>query len=334
MRHRYFVYGWPFLLVLCLSLACFPASAQTLSEQKSVVTFILGTVHPLNPDKTRMKDQDGKDMEVEMPLGTGFFVIYPDARGGPDFIFCYLATAKHVLKDFDGTYLPKIKLRLNLKSPSDGNGFDLATEIPVADQSGNLLWLHSKNEADDLALFPLLPDQKKYDFKGIPVLMFVDDSSLKSDAVEEGDSLYFIGLMEQYYGSKKNHPVVRRGTLALMTDEQIPTPTGQQSVFIAELESWPGNSGAPVFLNLGGLRKNALFLTGSIKLMGILVGGFLNNMSAPVIGRPVTFFEGNGANTGVSFIVPAPRIKEILDAPEVQHYRDDQVQRSLKSKAQ
>jgi hypothetical protein len=60
--------------------------------------------------------------------------------------------------------------------------------------------------------------------------------------------------MTQYYGESKNYPVVRRGSLALMTDEQIDTPTGKQKAFIAELASWPGNSGSPVFLSLTGLR--------------------------------------------------------------------------------
>ena len=58
--------------------------------------------------------------------------------------------------------------------------------------------------------------------------MFVTDAQLKSDAIAEGDNLYFIGLMTQYYGNKRNYPVVRRGTLALMTDEDVATPAGDK----------------------------------------------------------------------------------------------------------
>jgi hypothetical protein len=124
--------------------------------------------------------------------------------------------------------------------------------------------------------------------------------------------------MAQYFGAKKNYPVVRSGTLALMTDEKIDTPTGPQNVFIAQLESWPGNSGSPVFLNLGGLRGNALNVYQKISFLGILVGGIMNKASGSVVGQQqsTTVTMGNDFNTGVSFIVPAPGIREILDSPE------------------
>jgi len=45
-----------------------------------------------------------------------------------------------------------------------------------------------------------------------------------------------------------------------MTDEEIDTPTGRQHAFIAELTSWPGNSGSPVFLNIAGYRQGSVML--------------------------------------------------------------------------
>lgn len=131
-----------------------------------------------------------------------------------------------------------------------------------------------------MVVVPLLPNQETVDFKDIPTAMFVDETTLKTDAIEEDDNLYFIGLMAQYYGVKRNYPVVRRGTLALMTDEPINTPNGQQKAFIAELQSWPGNSGSPVFLNLGGLRGNSLMLGQRLRFLGILAGGFLIQVQA------------------------------------------------------
>ena len=297
---------WALLAVLAFLSFQEVVIAQSLAEQKAAVTFIFGTVHPLNADKTPVKDAKGNPIELEMPLGTGFFVSYPDPRGGPDYSFVYLVTAKHVLRDFSGTFLPKLKLRLNLKSPSEQTGFDFITEVPVRNKNGDLLWFHTEKETDDLAVLPILPDRQKFDFKAIPISMFVDDASLKSDAVEEGDNLYFIGLMAQYYGSTRNYPVIRRGTLGLMTDEKISTPTGMQKVFIAQLESWPGNSGSPVLLNLGGLRSNSIYAGSKLRLLGILEGNFLNKIAGSVVGNPgVTMTNGNDFNTGISFIVPA-----------------------------
>jgi hypothetical protein len=119
----------------------------------------------------------------------------------------------------------------------------------------------------------------------------------------------------------------------MMTDEKITTPSGQQNVFIAQLESWPGNSGSPVFLNLGGLRKNIMFVGSKVSLLGIMVGEFMNRISGSVVGEEsLTMMWGNDYNTGVSFIVPAPRIREILDLPEVRSDRERQLAIILKQK--
>ena len=117
------------LTVLTFQVGFAPALGQSMTAQKSVVAFIFGTVHPLNQDKTPMKDPAGKPLEVDMPLGTGFFVSYPDTRGGPNFIFGYFVTAKHVLRDFDGKYLPKVSVRLNRKSDPGQAGVDFITRL-------------------------------------------------------------------------------------------------------------------------------------------------------------------------------------------------------------
>jgi hypothetical protein len=49
----------------------------------------------------------------------------------------------------------------------------------------------------------------------------------------------------------------------MMTDEEIDTLAGPQKLFIAELQSWPGNSGSPVFLSLGGVRGSVIIAGGS-----------------------------------------------------------------------
>ena len=300
-----------------------PASfGQDVSEQKKAVCFVFGTVHPRNPDGTPVKTSAGKPLAVEQPLGTAFFVMYPDTRGGPDFGFVYLVTAKHVLKDADGTFLKQVKVRVNLK---DEKGVDFIPNIPVADSSGNLLWFHDTNDAVDVAAVGLLPDREKVEFKAIPIAWFVDDATVASQKVSEGDALYFIGLMTQYYGERKNYPVVRRGTLALMTDEQIETPTGLQNAFIAELASWPGNSGSPVFLNLSGLRQGGLALGTNLKFLGILSGSFINRFRGTTV--EATVVEGNDFNTGISFIVPAARVKSVLDSGAAKANRDEQIQR-------
>lgn len=303
------------------------STARAITEQKQTVVFLFGTLHPLNSDKTPMNDANGHPLEVESPLGTGFVIKYPDPRGGPDFGFIYLVTAKHVLRDFDGTFLRKLKVRMNLKKPTDDTGVGFITDVPVADANGNLLWLHDeKDPTNEAVALPFFPDAQTFDYRVIPLSMFVTQEQLKSEAVAEGDNLYFIGLMAQYYGSKRNYPVVRRGTLALMTDEEIATPAGPQKAFIAELQSWPGNSGSPVFLNLGGVRGSTIFAGERFSFLGLVLGGYRNELDAPVVGEANKIFKsGDQLPIGVSFIVPASRIRDVLDSPVAQNRRDAEI---------
>jgi len=162
--------------------------------------------------------------------------------------------------------------------------------------------------------------------KTIPIQMFADESLLREYKVSEGDAIFFVGLMPQYYGDKKNYPVVRRGTLALMTGEKIRTPTGQQNVFIAEMISWPGNTGSPVFLNLTGLRDGSLALGSNFRFLGLLSGDFLNKIPATALDAAQVLL-GDGARTGISFIVPADRLKAILESAPARAQRDAAVQR-------
>jgi hypothetical protein len=316
-----------FVLFVGFAAMCNQSASQAITEQKQAVAFLFGTLHPLNADKTPMKDSNGHAIAVEAPLGTAFFVGYPDPRGGPVPSHVYLVTAKHVLRDFDGAFLPKLKVRLNLSNPIGDKGVDFLDDVPVADEKGQLVWFQDETDStNEAVMLPLLPDGQKFSYKWIPLEMFVTEAQLKSDAVVEGDNLYFIGLMAQYYGANRNHPVVRRGTLALMTDEKIATPAGQQKAFIAELQSWPGNSGSPVFLNLGGLRGGGLQLGQRFSFLGLVLGVYKNELAAPVVGSDKTVFkQGDQLPIGVSLIVPASRIREVLDSPAAKARRDAEI---------
>jgi hypothetical protein len=92
--------------------------------------------------------------------------------------------------------------------------------------------------------------------------------------------------MEQYYGIKRNYPLIRRGSLALLTGEYIETPSGRQQVFIAELQSWPGNSGSPVFLQRGRQTRMAPRRDHS-KFLGMIVASFVNRFSMTRLERCV-----------------------------------------------
>jgi hypothetical protein len=298
--------------------------AEPISEQKEAVVFIFGTIHPLNPDKSPMRGADGKPMTIEVPLGTGFFVRHTNEVSGRE--ISYLVTARHVLQDVDGAWLPTINLRMNLKSPAGDVEYGFINDVPVSDAQGNLLWLHSDEAAADVAMLPLLPDTNVCEYASISSKDFLNETALQSGSVSEGDGLYFIGMMAQYYGAKRNYPLVRHGTLAMLTDEKIDTPTGPQKVFIAELESWPGNSGSPVFLERNAPRNpragHARDLSAPV-FLGVVVASFLNKVTVPLGGGRARrqLQAGDTANTGVTCIVPASVLAEILDSGAARRYR-------------
>ena len=313
--------------LMALSYAQF-STGQSINQQKKAVVFIFGTVHPINPDRSAITDTEGHRVAVEIPLGTGFFVDYPNQGRGSRYKVSYLVTAKHVLQDADGSFLPNVKIRLNLKYPVGDSEFGFITDIPVTDAQGHLLWFHSENQAEDVVATPLFPDDREFDVTAIPTTMFLNGRTLQSGAVAECDELYFIGLMEQYYGAKRNYPLVRRGTQALLTDEDVDIPTGRQRVFIAALESWPGNSGALVFL-LRGHRDTASASVGNVGFLGIVVASFMNKVSIPLITEPPgrQLEGGDKANTGMTCIVPAAVIVEVLGSLPAQLDRDARIQR-------
>jgi hypothetical protein len=257
-------------------------------------------------------------LAIDVPLGTGFFVGYEDQRPGATGTFSYLVTAKHVLKDVDGSFLPKITIRLNLKHSADDSGVGFISDIPVTDAQGTLLWLQSEDSAQDVVALPLSPNEGEFEFATISTGMFLNEGAVNFGDVAEGDGLYFIGLMEQYYGIKRNYPLVRRGTLALITDEPIETPMGPQRVYIAELESWPGNSGSPVFLLRDGHGSGAD--ANSSTFLGMLIASFLNKFT--VLSNGAQLEGGDKSNIGVTCIVPAAVIRQVLESPAAQQERE------------
>jgi hypothetical protein len=309
-------------LLIVLSLPVGVMAQTTPVDLKKVVCFLFGTVNPRQPNGDAVKSPSGSDLVLhDAPLGTSFLVAYPDERLGPGGIFVYLVTAKHVLKDYDGKFLRKAQVRLNLKTGLTAESDD----VPISDDKGNLLWFQDSTDTTNEAVaLPFLPDQTKFDFKAVPTSLFVTDETFVKSNISEGDRLFFIGMLPQYYGQNRNYPVVRTGTLALLTDEKIPAPTGPHHVYVAEVSGWPGNSGSPVFLQLGGVRGGSLFLGTDVRMLGILLA-YNNNRISAKIDENLQYEWGTGENTGISYVLPATDLMAVLNGPAAKADRDRQI---------
>jgi hypothetical protein len=189
--------------------------------------------------------------------GTGFLVFVGDSRL-PGRGVIWLVTNKHMLHPPDRPYFDKVTVRVDTKKPSQDGGYVSEITLPVTDPAGNQLWVTDTDESVDLALSVAIPTAD-VDFDTIPTDIFATKETFKTQRINENDDVFFTGLYAGYLGNKRNFPIVRHGKLALVTDERIPIdphdPSKTEELFLAEVTSFGGNSGSPVFLRVGGIRE-------------------------------------------------------------------------------
>ena len=252
-----------------------------------------------------------KSQEGFIPRGTGFFVGLKIPSKPKSFVLC-LVTAKHVLcRPGTTQFVDTVYLRLNKK----GGGAELAA-IPIKSQGKDkTLFMHS-DVSVDLAAIPMLPDQKKYDFRFIPEQLILSKTSSANLSSYEGFEVFFPSLFSPYPGSGDMHPCVRFGRFALITDEKIIWQGKPTAMYLIDTGSRGANSGAPVFFyadtGSGPAGQSAL------KLAGILQGTFGNTSQEITEGNktPRAF-----SSTGIAAVIPAYKLHELLFGDEMKKKR-------------
>ena len=143
-----------------------------------------------------------------------------------------------------------------------------------------------------------------------------------------GDDMFFLGLFAPYFGQTKNYPIVRFGKVALLTDERVPwkerkdQPIKTLELYLAELQSWAGNSGSPVFFYLDPTRDPGTIRIGppALLLAGVMKGYFYSD--------PTEIFSIESAqkqyshgNIGIAAVTPAYKLFKLLQSDEVKNLR-------------
>lgn len=274
-------------------------AAPIPSEVKSVVAFIF-------------IEKEGK----LIANGTAFFVGVKN-RSDANVFSVYLVTAKHVLyKPNTSEFLDKVFIRLNKKVGGSEIGI-----IPIkAEGDKRTVFFHS-DPSVDIAVIPFLPDQKKFDFKFLQDDLITTKDEYKNLKISEGSDVFFTGLFTPYLGAEKNYPVVRFGRVALVTDEKIEWQGKQMDLYLIEVSSYAGNSGAPVFFYLGSDREPGRLVVGSpiLKLAGVMQGTFLDAQEIKMIETkkiPISL-----SNMGIAAVVPAYKLHEVLFNEELKRHR-------------
>lgn len=255
--------------------------------------------------------------------GTGFFVFYPEKRLGENLGFVYLVTNRHVAQPEidEGHIYPVIStnLRLNLREKQNGE-LSEDSALPASAR-----WHFPSDDAVDLAAMAILPDEKKYEFVSFPVSSFVTEDVVKTRAIGEGDSVLFAGYFYQFPGTERIEPIIRQGILAMMPREEMQTTLNKAGrLYLADLHVFNGNSGSPLFVNVGGARNGVLNLGGfPYLLIGVVSGYYYENSDLTLTVTTSTITGKLGANSGIALVVPADQVKALLDSSELQSERDN-----------
>jgi hypothetical protein len=248
--------------------------------------------------------------------GTGFFVS-AQVPGHPDRWFVYAVSNWHVVKDTGNSVM-----RLNR---TDGGHDSIETEPHE--------WTHIPG-GNDIAVRLLRVQEGDYKIQFLsPPIMFDPDNNLSQIGV--GDDVFMIGIFLDYDGIETNEPALRFGNISIMS-APIKQPTGSyERSIVIDTHSRNGYSGSPVFVyrTTGGTflessPHNMLVPMGHIlKLLGIHWGQFpeawqLKSQTGVKVGPAAqaalitdgAYVEGL---SGMTCVIPASRILEILDLPKL-----------------
>jgi hypothetical protein len=185
-------------------------------------------------------------------------------------------------------------------------------------------WFFPADEGVDLAILNIAPDPKKYSYIQIPENILVSSEQLKSGEVGVGDPVSFAGYFSNFPGQIRMEPIVREGVIAMLPQEKLDTTLHKRGrLFLADLHAFHGNSGSPVFVDLGGIHGN-VFAPERYLLLGIISGYYPESAGFSVPAATILTGEVRD-NSGIATIVPAEELTKLLYSPAVKADRDNQV---------
>lgn len=247
--------------------------------------------------------------------GTAFLVQVPvDETSG----VLHIVTARHVA-DAVG---PNCVIGMNGK---DG--------LPLFAKSQDSGWFyHPTDDSVDAAVLPFASSRiLDYDISPIPVEIFATDQRMAEYDLGLGDEVFTVGLFTRYFGRSRLIPIVRTGNIAMMPKDKVPlTNFGLADVYLVEGRSIGGLSGSPVFcretvqmpaMDQKG-RKRAIAGVGRIHMLGLVHGHW---------DLPREFADAEqteAVNMGISIVIPANKILEILLCPDLVEARNAAVQKT------
>ena len=261
--------------------------------------------------------------------GSGFFVGV-QLEQNHECTQLYVVTAKHVLKD-----ITRPVLRVNLLE----GGLDYL-ETDREDWKAH-------PEGDDLRVYPIELDPRKYSVQCAFVSDFVDYR--RNSLLLPGDEVFMVGRFFSHEGKQQNAPSVRFGNISMLAIETMKTyEDHDQQTFLVEQRSLPGYSGSPVFVFLDPSQpRPPLWIAASNRIGKVnlettgpwLLGvdwvhihnyeEVLENTAPKKIAVPLRWVK---SHTGMAGVIPAWRLLDLLNSEEFIMQRKKEDQRISKQK--
>ena len=167
-----------------------------------------------------------------------------------------------------------------------------------------------------------------------------------------GDEVIIVGLFTRRAGEEKNLPILRVGNIASMPEERVNTKFGLVEAYLVEVRSIGGLSGSPVFVFLGGSQIPA-FAGGrsdpAIRVIErntytilddhgggdrfFLIGLVHAHWDIKDMEIDMANNETSKLNMGIAAIVPAAKIKEVIDQDSLTKTREEKEKAAIEKEA-
>lgn len=245
------------------------------------------------------------------PEGTGFFVEHEGAH--------YIVTAAHVARKFRDA---PFGIRLN--TLADGQG--------RIEHFDSVKWHEHPDDRVDVAVLPFSPPSWAR-ANAFPTKAVLSEFKKQTKDIGPGDMVYIVGIFKLLPGSKRNNPVVHVGHLASWAEgEAISTldwrvnsdnpPELKINGYLVQVHTMPQASGSPVFVRRyvktvvtpkGSDSSVNAWQYGSVWLLGLWHGAWTDDLS-----KMLKLPQGSvNLGMGMGIAIPAPRIMETLNVPEL-----------------
>ena len=258
------------------------------------------------------QDNDGK---ISGDLHATGFLVHMPSDHFPALTFAYFVTAKRVATDL------KDRKVYFLVNSNKGGTTTLANSYPH-------WWLHPTDETADLAVLQV-GGQSDLDTWGVGLKDFVTAEDIRAQTVAVGDEVFTVSLFTRAPGQSRNMPIVRTGNVAMFPEEQIQTELGFADAYLVEARSIGGISGSPVFIRktitlpikLSNGTRTSASAVGDLKLLGLMQGHW-DIKESEKNAAEMTHDRRRGVNLGIGIVVPAAKIMETLNQPDLVRSRE------------